>query len=62
MLHQFVEKNLQSIKEERESLERTLIDGGIKSMEDYRYVTGVIRGLDLCASIMEQRLQAYTEE
>ena len=36
---------LKNIRQRQEDLKQSLADGSIASMEDYRYITGQIRGL-----------------
>ena len=39
------QKLLKNIREQKESMSNYLTDGGVSTMEDYRFVVGQMRGL-----------------
>ena len=50
---ELVEVLMKKIYDEVDSLSDSLTHGGAKSFEDYRYMVGVIRGLETVVDIIE---------
>tara|TARA_R100000781_G_C3980267_1_gene93271 strand:- start:240 stop:431 length:192 start_codon:yes stop_codon:yes gene_type:complete len=58
-LAEYLYKNIRQRKEE---LTQSLADGSITSMEDYRFITGQIRGLTWCEEEIRTSMKGIDDE
>ena len=53
---------LKNIRQRRDELSKSLADGSITSMEDYRFITGQIRGLTWCEEEIRTSMKGIDDE
>jgi len=53
---------LKNIRQRRDELTQSLADGSITSMEDYRFITGQIRGLTWCEEEIRTSMKGIENE
>ena len=53
---------LKNIRQRRDELTQSLADGSITSMEDYRFITGQIRGLTWCEEEIRTSMKGIEDE
>ncbi len=53
---------LRNIRQRRDELTQSLADGSITSMEDYRFITGQIRGLTWCEEEIRTSMKGIDDE
>ena len=53
---------LKNIRQRRDELSQSLADGSITSMEDYRFITGQIRGLTWCEEEIRTSMKGIDDE
>ena len=53
---------LKNIRQRRDELTQSLADGSITSMEDYRFITGQIRGLTWCEEEIRTSMKGIDDE
>ena len=53
---------LRNIRQRRDELTQSLADGSITSMEDYRFITGQIRGLTWCEEEIRTSMKGIEDE
>ena len=53
---------LKNIRQRRAELSQSLADGSITSMEDYRFITGQIRGLTWCEEEIRTSMKGIDDE
>ena len=53
---------LKNIRQRRAELSQSLADGSITSMEDYRFITGQIRGLTWCEEEIRASMKGIDDE
>ena len=53
---------LRNIRQRRDELTQSLADGSITSMEDYRFITGQIRGLTWCEEEIRDSMKGIEDE
>ena len=53
---------LKNIRQRRDELTQSLADGSIASMEDYRFITGQIRGLTWCEEEIRTSMKGIEDE
>tara|TARA_A100001388_G_scaffold269184_1_gene245179 strand:+ start:1642 stop:1833 length:192 start_codon:yes stop_codon:yes gene_type:complete len=53
---------LKNIRQRRDELSQSLADGSITSMEDYRFITGQIRGLTWCEEEIRTSMKGIEDE
>tara|TARA_R100000231_G_scaffold94450_2_gene70900 strand:- start:309 stop:500 length:192 start_codon:yes stop_codon:yes gene_type:complete len=51
-----------NIRQRRDELSQSLADGSITSMEDYRFITGQIRGLTWCEEEIRTSMKGIEDE
>jgi len=51
-----------NIRQRRDELSQSLADGSITSMEDYRFITGQIRGLTWCEEEIRTSMKGIDDE
>ena len=51
-----------NIRQRKEELTQSLADGSIISMEDYRFITGQIRGLTWCEEEIRTSMKGIDDE
>lgn len=62
MLLNFVDQLRKDLLTEREAVANAMASNAAKTIEDYRYMAGIVRGLDVFMGLMDDRLQAFTED
>jgi hypothetical protein len=62
MIRQFTKYCTDKIKDEEGFISEGLLEGSVKTFEDYRHTTGVLRGLDIAREIIFATADAYEEE
>lgn len=62
MIYQFAEHLRKKIKDETELVERSLVAGGAKSFDEYRYMAGTLHGLALAERELESLMDAFSKE
>lgn len=62
MIHQFAEHLRKRIEDEIKRLTDVLASGGVKSIEEYRHMTGIIHGMELMSRELNDLLDAYDKE
>jgi hypothetical protein len=53
---------LKNIRQRRDELTQSLADGSIASIEDYRFITGQIRGLTWCEEEIRTSMKGIDDE
>ena len=53
---------LKNIRQRRDELSQSLADGSITSMEDYRFITGQIRGLTWCEEEIRTSMKGIEDD
>ena len=53
---------LKNIRQRRDELTQSLVDGSIATMEDYRFITGQIRGLTWCEEEIRTSMKGIEDE
>ena len=53
---------LKNIRQRIDELSQSLADGSITSMEDYRFITGQIRGLTWCEEEIRTSMKGIDDE
>ena len=53
---------LKNIRQRRDELTQSLVDGSIATMEDYRFITGQIRGLTWCEEEIRASMKGIEDE
>ena len=53
---------LKNIRQRRDELTQSLADGSITSMEDYRFITGQIRGLTWCEEEIRTSMKGIEDD
>jgi hypothetical protein len=53
---------LKNIRQRRDELTQSLVDGSIATMEDYRFITGQIRGLTWCEEEIRTSMKGIDDE
>ena len=53
---------LKNIRQRRDELIQSLADGSIDSIEDYRFITGQIRGLTWCEEEIRTSMKGIEDE
>tara|TARA_R100000995_G_scaffold8626_1_gene3711 strand:- start:892 stop:1083 length:192 start_codon:yes stop_codon:yes gene_type:complete len=53
---------LKNIRQRRDELIQSLADGSISSIEDYRFITGQIRGLTWCEEEIRTSMKGIDDE
>ena len=53
---------LKNIRQRRDELTQSLVDGSIANMEDYRFITGQIRGLTWCEEEIRTSMKGIEDE
>ena len=53
---------LRNIRQRRDELTQSLADGSITSIEDYRFITGQIRGLTWCEEEIRTSMKGIEDE
>ena len=53
---------LKNIRQRRDELIQSLADGSISSIEDYRFITGQIRGLTWCEEEIRTSMKGIEDE
>jgi len=53
---------LKNIRQRKDELTQSLADGSITSMEDYRFITGQIRGLTWCEEEIRTSMKGIEDE
>jgi hypothetical protein len=53
---------LKNIRQRRDELTQSLVDGSIATMEDYRFITGQIRGLTWCEEEIRASMKGIDDE
>ena len=53
---------LKNIRKRQDELTQSLADGSITSMEDYRFITGQIRGLTWCEEEIRTSMKGIDDE
>ena len=53
---------LKNMRQRRDELSQSLADGSITSMEDYRFITGQIRGLTWCEEEIRTSMKGIDDE
>jgi hypothetical protein len=61
MLPNFVTQVRQEVLDERDAVAAALAGNAAKTLDDYRYMTGIIRGLDVSVDLLERRMRAFME-
>lgn len=59
MIHELRELLFGRIEKNKKVLEDALLTGRVKSMEDYKFIIGQLRGLDMAASDVKQAVDTY---
>ena len=62
MIHPFVERLKQEMAEREAYLTTALTGGSIKTMEQYQFVVGQLRGMEEAVAVADTLLQAYDKE
>jgi len=53
---------LKNIRQRRDELTQSLADGSITSIEDYRFITGQIRGLTWCEEEIRTSMKGIDDD
>jgi hypothetical protein len=53
---------LKNIRQRRDELTQSLADGSITSIEDYRFITGQIRGLTWCEEEIRTSMKGIEDD
>jgi len=56
------QKLLKNIREQKESMSNYLTDGGVSTMEDYRFVVGQMRGLTYAEEEIKATMKGIEED
>lgn len=56
------QKLLKNIREQKESMSNYLTDGGVSTMEDYRFVIGQMRGLTYAEEEIKATMKGIEED
>jgi hypothetical protein len=62
MIHPFKAALTTEIEDEMRQLTTDLAKNKIRSMEDYKYLVGIIRGLEVSRAIIESKFQTYVDD
>jgi hypothetical protein len=62
MIHAYRAALVKHFEEEKESLTNTLAKNSIKTIEDYRYICGIIQGLRIAESLANHTYNVFTED
>jgi predicted transcriptional regulator len=62
MIHPFKAALTIEIEDEMRQLTTDLAKNKIRSMEDYKYLVGIIRGLEVSRAIIESKFQTYVDD
>lgn len=62
MIYAFVSHLRERIKDEASSVADVLASGGAKSFEEYRYLTGIIHGLETVQREINDLMDAFDKE
>ena len=62
MIRQFSKYCTDKISDEKSFISEGLLEGSVKTFEDYRHTTGVLHGLEIAKEIIFATAEAYEEE
>lgn len=62
MIHPFVEQMRKELAERKVYLKDALASGSLKTMEQYQFVVGQLRGMEEAMVVADMLLQAYDKE
>jgi hypothetical protein len=62
LIHDFCDIVTKHISENKAILADALTTGRVRSIEDYRFIVGQIRGLDIALSDIEKSVKAYLRD